>query len=125
LKTIYEAMVDEYGRDAQLDMVIEECSELIKAILKLRRAERRNSRARRDDVNRETQEGKLLLKAMEGGVIKCQEELVEEWADVTILLRQLQNIVPGKYTYALEDKLKKAVAMLTSKGLTLGEDFEV
>jgi len=118
-------MVDEYGRDAQLDMVIEECSELIKAILKLRRAERRNSRARRDDVNRETQEGKLLLKAMEGGVIKCQEELVEEWADVTILLRQLQNIVPGKYTYALEDKLKKAVAMLTSKGLKLGEDFEV
>jgi NTP pyrophosphatase (non-canonical NTP hydrolase) len=125
MKSIYEVMVDTYGRDAQMDMVIEECSELTKAILKLRRAEHHNSRARRDMVNRETKEGQLIIKAMEGSVLKRQEELVEEWADVSIMLEQLKVMVPGKYQYALEDKIKVAVNKLSSVGLILGEDFEV
>ena len=125
MKSLYEAVVETYGRDAQFDMVIEECSELIKAVLKLRRVERENSKAKRDAVNRETEMGKITLKAMEGSVLKRQEELIGEWADVTIMLNQIQAMIPGKYQYALEDKIKSASSLLANHGLVLGEDFEI
>lgn len=126
MRSIYEAMIEVYGRDEQFDKAIEECSELIKAILKLRVAERRNSRTNRDAVNRETADGQLIIKAMEGIVLKRQEEFIGEWADVSLMLNQLRIMVPGKYQYALEDKLKSASALLKNDhGLVYGEDFEI
>lgn len=71
------AAIDTYGRDAQTDMCIEECSELIKALLKYRRL-------------------------AEGDVIKNMETIAnirEEIADVQIMLWQMEML----YGYGCED----------------------
>ena len=39
-------IVETYGNDAQEDMAIEECSELVKAILKLRRSDEKTAETR-------------------------------------------------------------------------------
>ena len=62
LNTIVEA----YGNDAQEDMDIEECSELVKAILKLRRSDEKTAETR--------------------------EAVIDEIADVQIMLSQLEII---------------------------------
>jgi NTP pyrophosphatase (non-canonical NTP hydrolase) len=123
-RSIFQAAVETWGRDAQLDMAIEEMSELTKAILKLRRAERNNTRSARDIINRETKEGQLMIKTLEGTIIKAQEELVGEWADVHLMLAQIRFMVPGKYEYALEDKIKAMQGKLRSYGLQPGEDYD-
>ena len=124
MKSLYETMIDTYGRDAQLDMVIEEMAELTQAILKLRRAERRNSKEKRAIIEWETKEGKMLIKALEGDVAKKTEDLIGEWADVTLMLAQLRVMIPGKYEYALEDKIQAAANKLKTVGLIPGQDFE-
>lgn len=59
-------IVEKYGADKQEDMVIEECSELIKAILKFRRSNTKNEDLR--------------------------EAVIDEIADVSIMVAQLQII---------------------------------
>lgn len=59
-------IVETYGSDKQEDMVIEECSELIKAILKFRRSNTKNEDLR--------------------------EAVIDEIADVSIMVAQLQII---------------------------------
>lgn len=59
---IMQQALDAWGEDRQLDMVIEECSELIKAILKYRRSEDK---------------------------IAARQHIAEEHADVNIMLDQL------------------------------------
>ena len=56
-------IVETYGNDAQEDMAIEECSELVKAILKFRRSNAKDSDLR--------------------------EAVIDEIADVQIMLTQL------------------------------------
>lgn len=60
------AIVEKYGTDKQEDMAIEECSELIKAILKFRRSNTKNEDLR--------------------------EAVIDEIADVSIMVAQLQII---------------------------------
>ena len=66
-----DTIVDTYGVDAQTDMAIEECSELIKALLKYRRKKN-------------------------GAEVFAKEELradiIDEIADVAIMATQLQII---------------------------------
>lgn len=57
-------IVETYGNDAQEDMAIEECSELVKAILKLRRSDEKTAETR--------------------------EAVIDEIADVQIMLSQLE-----------------------------------
>lgn len=64
LPTIYEEAITAWGEHAQLDMMIEECSELILAICHL-------NRGRKDSI----------------------EKVKEEAADVSIMLQQLKLIV--------------------------------
>ena len=59
-------IVETYGNDAQEDMAIEECSELIKAILKFRRSDEKTAEMR--------------------------EAVIDEIADVQIMLTQLEII---------------------------------
>ncbi len=56
-------IVETYGNDAQEDMAIEECSELVKAILKFRRSDEKTAEMR--------------------------EAVIDEIADVQIMLTQL------------------------------------
>jgi NTP pyrophosphatase (non-canonical NTP hydrolase) len=66
---IYNRALDAWGHDAQMDMVIEEMSELIKAILKYRRKPHKD-------------------RAM---------DVAEELADVIIMLRQLEIAMERNY----------------------------
>lgn len=64
--------IDTYGREAQTDMCIEECSELTKALLKFRRLQI---------------EERLTAKGM-----KVLENIQEEIADVQIMLWQMEML---------------------------------
>ena len=66
------AAIDTYGREAQTDVCIEECSELIKALLKFRRLQI---------------EERLTAKGM-----KVLENIQEEIADVQIMLWQMEML---------------------------------
>lgn len=89
-KQILERAVKTYGSRAQMDMMIEEMSELTKALLKLRRAH--------DEAETE----------------KVCENIREEMADVQIMLLQMELIfgrtteVMGKKLERLEQRLKES-----------------
>jgi len=67
LRELFQSAIDKWGQDFQLKMVAEECAELIKAVLKLDRK-----------VN--------------GYTI---EQVIDEIADVYIMLGQLEVIIDG------------------------------
>lgn len=89
--TFYNAIVT-YGREAQTDMCIEECSELIKALLKLRRL---------------PLEERIAAKGM-----KALENIQEEIADVQIMLWQI-DLMYG-YGY-VEDQIDKKINRLKER----------
>lgn len=68
---ILEKAVDTYGNESQVDMAIEEMSELTKALLKYRRALKGNT-----DIS----------------VSKAHSDILEEIADVEIMLDQMKII---------------------------------
>lgn len=72
---VLQLAVDVYKKEAQVDMAIEEMSELTKALLKHRRAEHS-----REDYNHE----------------KIRQNILEEMADVIIMLTQLVIIYGGR-----------------------------
>ena len=84
--------IDTYGREAQTDMCIEECSELIKALLKFRRL---------------PLEERLAAKGM-----KVLENIQEEIADVQIMLWQI-DLMYG-YGY-VEDQIDKKLNRLKER----------
>ena len=68
-------IVETYGSDNQEDMAIEECSELIKAILKFRRSNAKNSDLR-DAVIDEIADVQIMLTQL-GIIFNCVEEVNE------------------------------------------------
>lgn len=68
-------IVETYGNDAQEDMAIEECSELVKAILKLRRSNAKDSDLR-DAVIDEIADVQIMLTQL-GIIFNCVEEVNE------------------------------------------------
>lgn len=84
---LYDA-IDTYGQDAQTDVCIEECSELIKALLKFRRLPMEN--------------GQKFLKNIQ-----------EEIADVQIMLWQM-DLMYG-HGYCVEDQIDKKINRLRER----------
>ena len=84
--------IDTYGQEAQTDMCIEECSELIKALLKLRRL---------------PLEERIAAKGM-----KALENIQEEIADVQIMLWEI-DLMYG-YGY-VEDQIDKKLNRLKER----------
>lgn len=76
-RELYQKCLDLWGIHAQFDMVIEECSELIKAICKSHRI----------------------------GLIEVQENIVEELVDVEIMIEQLKLIL-GEYLHSYGNMYK-------------------
>ncbi len=74
-------IVETYGNDAQEDMAIEECSELIKAILKFRRSDEKTAEMR-DAVIDEIADVQIMLTQL-GIVFNCVAE-VEDRIDFKI-----------------------------------------
>ena len=68
-------IVETYGSDTQEDMAIEECSELIKAILKFRRSNAKDSDLR-DAVIDEIADVQIMLTQL-GIIFNCVEEVNE------------------------------------------------
>lgn len=90
--------IDTYGRNAQTDMCIEECSELIKALLKFRRL---------------TIEERLAAKGM-----KVLGNIQEEIADVQIMLWQMELL----YGYGCEDgEIERKIDRLKERVKTVGK----
>lgn len=81
-KQILEHAVKTYGSRAQMDMMIEEMSELTKALLKLRRAH--------DEMEAD----------------KVCDNIREEMADVQIMLLQMELIF-GRTTEVMDKKLER------------------
>lgn len=79
---VLQSAVDTYGKEVQVDVAIEEMSELIKALLKNRRAEHSP-----EDLDYE----------------KTRQNIFEEIADVVIMLTQLLMIFGGR------DAVQKAI----------------
>ena len=84
-------IVETYGSDKQEDMAIEECSELIKAILKFRRSNAKDSDLR-DAVIDEIADVQIMLTQL-GIIFNCVEE-VNERIDFKID-RQMGRIQDG------------------------------
>lgn len=71
--SIFEKAYKKYGIDAQMDMVVEECAELIKAIQKWRRHV-----SRVQDIS------------------GYELEIIDEAIDVTFMIEQLKFMLPDK-----------------------------
>lgn len=84
--------IDTYGREAQTDVCIEECSELIKALLKYRRLP--------------------LEERLTGKGIKALENIQEEIADVQIMLWQI-DLMYG--CGCVEDQIEKKIDRLRER----------
>ena len=69
-RTLYTGAIIKWGMDAQIKIAMEECVELVKALLKL---DRKNNGSTRDDV-------------------------LEEMADVEIMIEQLKLIFNYRYS---------------------------
>lgn len=78
-KIIYKDSIDNFGQNLQFDVSVEECSELIKAIIKLKR----------------------------NATIKNLNDLCEEIADVEIIIEQLRYIASCLHKENLIDTIKE------------------
>ena len=86
LEKIYQATLDKWGKDAQYDQAVEECAELIAALKHYRR-------------------GKI-----------DQQAVIDELADVTLMLGQLTWMFGAKEVdAAIEAKLGKLDKLLKSE----------
>lgn len=100
---VLQNAVDTYGKEAQVDVAIEEMSELIKALLKNRRAE--HSPEAWDYE-------------------KTRQNIFEEIADVVIMLTQLLMIFGGRDAVqkAIDAKVERLATRLTGAAREAGAD---
>ena len=102
---IMKSAIEKFGADGQLSVVIEECSELIQAICKYQRAKANTKTSRRD-------------------LDKRIDALIEEAADVQIMLDQLTLmrsewdpvIYSDMIVRVREDKLTRLQKRIEGKG---------
>ena len=93
--------IDTYGREAQTDVCIEECSELIKALLKFRRLPIKE---------------RLAAKGM-----KVLENIQEEIADVQIMLWQMEML----YGYGCVDgEIEEKIDRLKERIEAIGKSHQ-
>lgn len=91
---VLQECVNTYGAEAQVDMAIEEMSELTKALLKYRRKEAQGSK----------------------GLEAARENILEEVADVIIMLTQLIMIYGGRdlVQETIENKVDRQIKRLAN-----------
>lgn len=100
---VLQNAVDTYGKEAQVDVAIEEMSELIKALLKNRRAEH---------------------SPQAWDYEKTRQNIFEEIADVVIMLTQLLMIFGGRNAVqkAIDEKVKRLDTRLAGAAREAGAD---
>ena len=83
-------IADKYGYDAQSRQLIEECAELTQAVNKLWRLEQKQNRTITQDID----------------LTFAKENLIEELADVSIMVEQMLYLLDCKSDFEIE-KAKK------------------
>lgn len=94
-RLLFETAVEIWGRNEQLDVVAEECSELAQAVLKLKRAERLQVKGAPDMTEEE----------LAAWLQECVDHVIDEAGDVLTMLGQLAILVPGDYDGVYQGKL--------------------
>ena len=106
-KDILEEALELYGEDLQLQLVIEECSELIEVVSKYLRAKRYNERFSNPNFQNQT-----ILK----------NKIPEEIADVQIMLKQLVMMLycDEEVEMAKDIKLRRLKENIRFEKMSLG-----
>ena len=107
-KEILQKAIDTYGDDSQMDMCIEEMSELTKALLKFRRLENKKSTVKSIDYAEYISEK-----------IHTASNVAEEIADVKIMLVQMEMIFgcSEEVNNQIEFKIKRLKERLKNGGV--------
>lgn len=84
--TKVQQIADTYGYEAQREMLVEECSELIQAVQKLKRADNSGDAERID---------------------KATSAYLEEMADVSIMIEQMRYMLTPRLTQELDSYITK------------------
>lgn len=99
-------IADHYGYNSQREMLIEECSELIQAVQKLKRAEAT------DDAE---------------SIEKATDSYLEELADVAIMVEQMHRLMSleqvGKFNDNLTSKLDRQIDRIEKAKQQEKEDY--
>lgn len=91
---IYRSCIDEYGVESQIDMTIEEMSELTKALLKWKRASSAN---------------KADLIKKRNRLAELRNDIIDEIADVRIMCRQMELL------FKAEDEVEQRIDFKTDR----------
>lgn len=75
---ICRAAVNTWGMDAQIDMVIEEMSELTKALLKYRRSTHEHFSSRFDDIAEEHADVQIMLSQLQYIMMQIDEDYLDK-----------------------------------------------
>ena len=94
-------IADKYGYDAQSRQLIEECAELTQAVNKLWRLEQKENRTITQDID----------------LSFAKEHLVEELADVSIMVEQMLYLLDCKGDFEIEKakKIKRQLGRMESR----------
>lgn len=79
---IFRRCIDTYGHGAQEDMAVEEMSELIKTLMKIRRATMYELPTRREEIIEEVADVKIMMRQLEI-MYHCDDE-VQEYIDFKV-----------------------------------------
>lgn len=121
---VFRRCICNYGTHPQIDTMIEEMSELTKALLKWRRAKGADSTAARDHIIDELADVRIMARQMEilfqaedeterriNYKVQRQSKRLEEWEEKNgnTLLREMQKTISKDKTalYPMLDKIKK------------------
>lgn len=99
----YRRCICEYGTNPQIDMAIEEMSELTKALLKYRRI---SSQVRGENVN----------PVENSNLVKAYDDIIDEIADVRIMCRQMEIL------FQAEEDVEKRIYFKTDRQAQRLED---
>lgn len=97
-----DTIIKTYGKEPQVDMAIEECSELIKALLKFRR--------KCSGLMPENNEEMEVMREL-------HKDVVDEIADVSIMIAQLQIMYNcmGEVEEQIDFKIRRQMARIEAK----------
>jgi flagellar motor component MotA len=116
MREISLAVVELWGKEAQMLMVAEEATELVHAVLKWRRAWKKYNKKGVSLTRVQEPMEQLEEKAHQRYLEKCEKNLRTESMQLLFMLDQLQVMVPGDYDSALEKVLLDAVAKIEERG---------
>lgn len=107
-RLLFETAMEMWGRNEQLDVLVEECCELAHAVLRFKRSERLQIKGAPTMTPEELDKWHL----------DCIKDVVNEAGDVLVMLGQLPILIPGDYDGVYEQKLKNLFQILQDWGAT-------